>query len=814
MKNFRTPFRLRVQHWAAVSVTVAAIGLCGCDREPEPEAPPPGAPPAATDLGPGAAPVSDVEPDLDVDVDTNLDDMAARAAHETGQNLREGAHAVGNAAEEAGEEIGENVREGVNAAGRAVDRTGNAIEAGAAEAAGEVDEEIDEAQAELNNERVDAAYAMNTKTTGGRSGGRNAGGAAGTASGTLTLPMGSNEPVLRVERMGGNQARVGEQVEYTIKVTNVSDHPVHGVTVHEYLPEGFRVDQSSVPTQRRQWEQQWQQQGMGGRMGPPSGSGSYGGGMSSNGMSQQPMGQNYRSLNMPRIGTTRVGGPMNRPQGGNSQQRGNKTNRNDAQQNQDQGQSSQQDRDDGKQSASAADGATDAVVVLAALEQSPSAGQQAGQQRSAQQSNAGQQGQQSRRQDARRAAGRQGQPDQQDQQNQQRSEAWNIGTLKPGESKTIDIVGVAQQEGTLRACVAVDYNPTLCTAIKVVKPELELQRQVMFNGEVVQDGEFFVCDDITIAYRLTNTGSGVTDAATIHEQLPDGLKLAEQQGNTVDREVGQLRPGETKDVMVKVDPVDVGRFTGSASATTGKLQVQSNEQTVTILRPSLDLSVDGPGAEYINRPVTYQVRVRNNSAAPALDAAVLVQRPDNVKNFTVSTQQYSNDGKVIELGDIQPGDERSFSVTFDGTQPGKVQMKIAASAYCVDELDKQIETELRGVSAVRLEMIDLTDPVPNGETTTYEVRVKNQGTAKDLNVTLQGELPDTLQFVEGQGDTQVQADGNQVTFAPVKALPPGAIATWRVKVRGVSNGKNNFRVQMTSDAQQSPVIEQEPTTVY
>lgn len=87
-----------------------------------------------------------------------------------------------------------------------------------------------------------------------------------------------------------------------------------------------------------------------------------------------------------------------------------------------------------------------------------------------------------------------------------------------------------------------------------------------------------------------------------------------------------------------------------------------------------------------------------------------------------------------------------------------------AEAYCADAAQAQVSTLITGIPAVRLELIDLKDPVQVGEETVYEVRVTNQGSAEDLNVNVQGQLPAGLKFIDGHGDTAVQAQGQAIQF--------------------------------------------------
>jgi uncharacterized repeat protein (TIGR01451 family) len=277
-----------------------------------------------------------------------------------------------------------------------------------------------------------------------------------------------------------------------------------------------------------------------------------------------------------------------------------------------------------------------------------------------------------------------------------------------------------------------------------------------------------------------------------------------------------LGQGETYEqrIPLRVASQQTGRYEGSATAKTGELTARSSKDPVEIVQPELTMSVNGPQREFIDRPVTYNVQVENTGDGPAMDTRVAMQLPDSAERISVSGQNVQREGNAFILGRIDPGDSRQFSVTFNVTEPTQVAAQATAQAYCVQEQQAQIATQIAGIPAIRLEVIDLKDPVQVGENTTYEIRVKNQGSAEDLNVQVQGQLPSSMQFVDARGDTSVQNQGQQLQFGKIDQLAPGDMVSWYIQAKANEAGKADFMVEMTSDANQRPVTEQEPTTLY
>ena len=129
-------------------------------------------------------------------------------------------------------------------------------------------------------------------------------------------------------------------------------------------------------------------------------------------------------------------------------------------------------------------------------------------------------------------------------------------------------------------------------------------------------------------------------------------------------------------------------------------------------------------------------------------------------------------------------------------------------------MEKTAETEFKGIAAILIEVVDQVDPVPVDNTTTYEIYVKNQGSAADSEVQLTASLPDSLEFVEATGDSKVTADGNSLSFGKIPTVAPGDILSWKVTAKATSAEKVRFRVELTSEANPRPVMELEPTTLY
>ena len=130
-------------------------------------------------------------------------------------------------------------------------------------------------------------------------------------------------------------------------------------------------------------------------------------------------------------------------------------------------------------------------------------------------------------------------------------------------------------------------------------------------------------------------------------------------------------------------------------------------------------------------------------------------------------------------------------------------------------------TEVTGIPAILLEVIDLDDPIQVGGEETYVITITNQGSAPDTNIRVVCTLEANQQFVSASGDsgsgTRVVTGtvrGNQIVFQPLASLAPKAVATLRVVVKCTAAGDTRFKLTMNSDQLTRPVDETEATNIY
>lgn len=383
---------------------------------------------------------------------------------------------------------------------------------------------------------------------------------------------------------------------------------------------------------------------------------------------------------------------------------------------------------------------------------------------------------------------------------------WSLGTLEPRESKVIKISGVANAEGFVSSCASVSYSSLLCSTIKVVQPKLALTK--------TGPAEVSKCDEFTYLFEVLNTGTGTLSDVVINDPLPNGLKTSDGK-TTININVGQLAPGQSRKYSAKVQASSTGRYENKATASGGNLKAESGVVTTTVKEPKLAITTSGPDMLYLGRATTFDITVTNNGDWNAADTTIIDTVPAGTKFVSASDGGKVVNGKVQwQLGSLAPKASRKVSVTCTMDNIGTLHHEARATANCADAVTVSASTDYKGIPAILLEVIDADDPIKLGDSVTYVITATNQGSAVGTNIKIACILEDNVSYVSSTGATNGTIAGNNITFATLPSLAPKAKAVWRVVVKANKIGDVRFTVIMNTDQLSRPVQETEATQLY
>lgn len=323
-----------------------------------------------------------------------------------------------------------------------------------------------------------------------------------------------------------------------------------------------------------------------------------------------------------------------------------------------------------------------------------------------------------------------------------------------------------------------------------------------------------LCDPFDVVFEVRNAGGAALTEVRVAEVVPACLKAVD--GRTeMTFDAGTLQPGESRVFGYKAQAMNSGVCLGRVKVTSAEGAVAEAESSVTVQAPVLEVGCRAPAEVLAGRPIELCATVRNAGDAIEPRVLVAVAIPEGASVGTISEGGVAKDGAVVwDVAPLAPGGEKALCVAFTVRQPGAVAFRVGAKGQCAPPVESQCGTQVAGIPAILLEVVDVEDPIEVGNQVTYEIRVTNQGSAVGTNLKWVCSLPESQEFVSGGGPTEVQGQGRSASAAALATLDPKGEVVWRVVVKATSAADARFKVEMTSDQFQRPVEEWEATSQY
>ncbi|MFA6186412.1 MAG: hypothetical protein WC770_04250 [Phycisphaerae bacterium] len=384
---------------------------------------------------------------------------------------------------------------------------------------------------------------------------------------------------------------------------------------------------------------------------------------------------------------------------------------------------------------------------------------------------------------------------------------WVFPSIGPGETKEINSVGIATAGGIIQNCVDLTYRVPLCLQSVSVQPIIAVSKIV--------PAEVSVCDAISYTIRVENTGTGPANNVRVVDELPSGLTTTQGAGK-VDVSLGTLAGGTARNITVALKAQKAGVYTGSAAAIAdGGIKVLSPAATIAVRQPRLSITEKGVDVQYLERELSYEITVSNIGDGAAVNTIIETQVPAGAKFVRASEGGVLVGDKVVwKIASFAPGMAAKVTAVYMPGGIGTVISNTTASAGCCESTSTSAQTKVVGVPAILLEVVDITDPVKVGQTTTYQIIATNQGSAVGTNIGIVATLEPEMTFVSCAGATSGTFADGTITFAPLPTLAAKTKAVWNVTVKANAVKDVRFKVKMISDQLERDVWETESTHFY
>lgn len=384
---------------------------------------------------------------------------------------------------------------------------------------------------------------------------------------------------------------------------------------------------------------------------------------------------------------------------------------------------------------------------------------------------------------------------------------WQVTSLAPGEETAVEMHVTPLTEGEIGSVATVHFAVEASARTRSTRPVLALEASA---PPQVMKG-----DELHLKIRLTNVGTGAASGVVIEENVPAGL--AHPAGDTLEYEVGQLAPNESKELDLVLTASQAGQAVNLLRARgEGNLDVQ-HELSLDVIAPDLAVTVNGPKRRYLEREATYTVSVSNPGTAPARDVQLVTYLPRGLKFVEANNYgEYDAQTRSIHwlLEELPANETGEVTLRALPVEAGEHKMVVSGTAQSGLKTEIEEVVTVEGLAAILFELVDVSDPIEVGAETVYEVRVINQGTKNAVNVRVMATVPEQMRALSAEGPTRHAIEGNRVVFDGLPRLAPKADTTYRIRVQGHSPGDARLRVQLMTDEMRSPVTKEESTRIY
>jgi uncharacterized repeat protein (TIGR01451 family) len=393
---------------------------------------------------------------------------------------------------------------------------------------------------------------------------------------------------------------------------------------------------------------------------------------------------------------------------------------------------------------------------------------------------------------------------------------WDLGTLKPGERKTI--VVALQPKGTdevqNNAYVSFEHGQTIKT--RIARPALSLR--IVAPPQAVK-----LPDPIQLRLEVTNTGPLPARNAVLKDELPDGLVFGDSKPPLKGSEkpltwkLGTIEPGQTQHVELQVIPTKAGTFTNKAEVTADGGVSHKASADIKVGEAKLDVHKSGPRRRMVNRPAPFHITVRNPGTVAVTNVQVSDEVPSGIEFVGASMNGRLQRGFVRwSLGTLRPGDQRSLQLVLRSPQPGRYWNEVSARAD--HDLTAKFRTEAMHFDAVAGPAVEIdknADPLTVGQKAIYTIRLINPETTALSNVSLVVTVPDEISVLGQRGNTAGRLDGQTVRFDPLSVLEAGREATYVIEAEAKKAGTAKLIVELVDARRQSgpPQTWEEKTTI-
>ncbi|MFP4068972.1 MAG: CARDB domain-containing protein [Opitutales bacterium] len=391
--------------------------------------------------------------------------------------------------------------------------------------------------------------------------------------------------------------------------------------------------------------------------------------------------------------------------------------------------------------------------------------------------------------------------------------SWSFPSMSKGENRNIDVTVRPTAEGEHNICSAVSVENQFCLAVFAGQPTLEVVKEGPSSIELGETATWTV--------TVTNNGSAKATGVVVTDELPDAFQAT----TSLRQRVGDLEPGESATVEYSAKAVQQGEFRnravasyegsgpdGSGPGSTAATE-PSDSSPIAVVQSGIRVRKSGPTEAYVFKPETFEITIENTGDTELTNVRITDLLPKGASVSDPGRGRVSGDAIGWMIPSLPAGASQRIATEVAATRKGESTNTVKVITANGLEASDRVTTDWLAVPGVTISITDSKDPIRVDESTTYTIKVRNQGEFEPVTGTVTVRFNDHIRPTEVAGDAQGVIEGRTVTF-PSTTLEPGRDIDLSITAQGDDIGSGRAVLNFSADFLVDPVISEESTNVY
>lgn len=340
-------------------------------------------------------------------------------------------------------------------------------------------------------------------------------------------------------------------------------------------------------------------------------------------------------------------------------------------------------------------------------------------------------------------------------------------------------------------------GPSLDPRDQSVLPKIDLQIDV---PNLIQVGS-----GVTFNITVRNPTNQPIKNVIIEADLDRPLVFPGHLEKRVRRSLGTIAPSASREIKVMLTSDKQGTHCARFTVTAGGEEVAWKEVCVKYVARDLAVSIVSPQERTVGSRAEFTIKLLNRAPRKLTDVHVIVTYDDDLEPRESSTGAVFEKRRLLwNLGDLKSGEGVQLQIEFE-CLAAEERACVTVDVSGINLPDERASKCLRVVPQAGLlyvEVRDTRDPITLGEKTEHVITVRNRSPQTLHQIRLTVVVPDSLRVLSTtvmQGSQKLKvdtnADGDQIAFAPIAALPAGATLTYRIESKSLRAGDSTFTVR-------------------